>query len=118
MSKDKQVNLSWDDFIKMGNPDNAPELPDEESPSKLNRTAMDVKLHYEKKGRGGKEAVIIRGIDEPEDELKNICKELKTKLGVGGSSKGGEIIMQGNKRDKMIDILKKMGFTSVKKSGG
>lgn len=118
MGKQSEKNLSWDDFVKLGNPDNAPEETVDKEDQSSYRKHMDVKLHYEKKGRGGKEAVIIRGIDESDEELKNICKQLKTKLGVGGSSKEGEIIMQGNKRDKMMELLKQMGFSSVKKSGG
>lgn len=119
MSKKKDTALSWDDFVKLGNPDNAPDMPAEQgADTKSIRKSMQVRLHYEKKGRGGKEAVIIRGIEENEDALKEICKELKTKLGVGGSSKDGEIIMQGSKRDKMLDILMKLGFTSSKNSGG
>jgi translation initiation factor 1 len=118
MGKKKENSLSWDDFVKMGNPDNAPDEPETENDNSGARKSMEVRLHYEKKGRGGKQAVIIRGISETDDNLKNICKELKTKLGVGGSSKEGEIIIQGSDRDKMIDLLKKMGFSSVKKSGG
>ncbi len=119
MSKKKESALSWDDFVKMGNPENAPAMPiDEVDDMHSKRKLMQVRLHYEKKGRGGKEAVIIRGIDENDDVLKGICKEMKTKLGVGGSSKEGEIIMQGNKREKMLEILKKLGYSGSKNSGG
>ena len=114
----KETILSWDDFKKMGNPDNAPEIEPEVNDKTSYRKHMSVRLHYEKKGRGGKEAVIIRGIDETDDKLNEICKSLKSKLGVGGSVKNGEIIIQGKQRDKMLVILKELGFTSIKKAGG
>jgi translation initiation factor 1 len=114
----KEKNLSWDDFVKLGNPDNAPDIKEEKIEDLSYRKHVQVRLHYEKKGRGGKEAVIIRGLDEIPEVLKEICKKLKTKIGVGGSVKGNEIIMQGKQRDKMLMIIKDLGFTSVKNSGG
>ncbi len=116
MGKKEQTSLNWDDFIKLGNPENAPDLPEEVE--EVDRSKMQIRLHYEKKGRGGKEAVIIRGIEESDIGIKDICKTLKTKLGVGGNAKNGEIVIQGKNRDKMIDILKNLGFVDVKKSGG
>lgn len=114
----KEVTLSWDDFKKMGNPENAPEVNEENDKDLSYRKEMAVRLHYEKKGRGGKEAVVIRGLEEDVDVLKEICKKIKSEIGVGGSVKDGEIIIQGKQRDKMLVILREMGYTSVKKAGG
>lgn len=118
MGNKEEKSLSWDDFVKLGNPDNAPDMPEEIEDNSDAKKNMEVRLHYEKKGRRGKEAVIIRGIEEDDEVLKDICKKMKTKLGVGGSTKGGEIIMQGAKRDQMLQILLDLGYRSAKKSGG
>jgi len=116
MAKNEKKILNWDDFQALGNPDNAPEEP------KAENTNVDyhaqVRIHLEKKHRGGKEVAIIRGLPLEEDELKNLAKEIKVKCGVGGSSKDGEIIIQGNMRDKILEILKQKGFKSTKYSGG
>ena len=74
-------------------------------------------LHFSKKGRSGKIVTLVKGIDTDNDTLINISKKLKRKLSVGGSIKDGEIIIQGNNRDKIEEILLKMGH-STKKIGG
>ena len=74
-------------------------------------------LHFSKKGRSGKIVTLVKGIDIDKDTLEYISKKLKRKLSVGGSIKDGEIIIQGNNRDKIEEILLKMGH-SKKKIGG
>lgn len=116
---DKGTSLSWDAFQSLGNPENAPEMPKEKvKKSKGHRANQTVRVHYEKKGRGGKEAVIIRGITDNPDVIKGICKTIKQKLGVGGAVKSKEIIIQGNHRDKIMEILAAEGYTGAKKAGG
>ena len=78
---------------------------------------LHFELHFSKKGRSGKIVTIVRGIDIDKDTLEDISKKLKRKLSVGGSIKDGEIIIQGNNRDKIKEVLLKMGH-SVKKIGG
>ncbi len=78
---------------------------------------LHFELHFSKKGRSGKIVTIVRGIDIDKDTLEDISKKLKRKLSVGGSIKDGEIIIQGNNRDKIKEILLKIGH-SVKKIGG
>ncbi len=74
-------------------------------------------LLYEKKGRGGKIAIVIDGFVGPVEDLKALAKELKSACGVGGSVKNGQIIIQGNHRDKLMQILKEKGH-NVKRVGG
>ena len=75
-----------------------------------------VRLHLDRKG-GGKIVSIVKGLTEPPDTLNTIAKELKKGCGVGGSVKRGEILIQGNKRETIQNILLKKGY-DVKLSGG
>lgn len=70
---------------------------------------------YEK--RKGKPITILEGYNGASDDFKILAKELKTKLSVGGSFKDDKIIIQGDYRDKIMQILKQKGFT-VKRVGG
>lgn len=77
-----------------------------------------VRIWLDRKSRGGKEATIIEGITCSADELKQLATFIKTTCGVGGSAKEGQIIIQGNQRDKILELLKQKGFMDVKKAGG
>ena len=70
---------------------------------------------YEK--RKGKPITIIEGYTGADEDFKKLAKELKTKLSVGGSFKEDSIIIQGDYRDKIMNILKAKGF-KVKRVGG
>ena len=69
------------------------------------------------KHRAGKIAIIIKGFVGTAADLKALCKILKAKCGVGGSAKNGEIIIQGDLRDKVMDILAKESY-NYKRVGG
>jgi translation initiation factor 1 len=117
MSKQKGTSLNWDDFQKMGNPENAPEEPKEPKVKSNHFVAKSsIRVHLEK--RKGKPNSIIRGLDMTNALMKDLERELKSFLGVGGSQKNGEIIIQGDNRDKIIDFLKGKGAKDIKKSGG
>jgi len=76
-----------------------------------------LEAHLDKKNRAGKIATIIKGFQGTDEDLKDLSKKLKTLCGVGGSQKDGEIIIQGNFRDKIMEFLKKEGY-NVKRVGG
>lgn len=67
-------------------------------------------VFYEKKGRGGKKATIITGFQCSDNELAEIAARLKKQLGVGGSSRDGEILIQGNAGAKVAPLLRSMGY--------
>jgi len=72
---------------------------------------------FEKKGRNGKPVTIVEGWEGSEEDLKKISKKIKTTLGIGGSEKDETIIIQGDNRDKIMNILKEMGY-KTKRVGG
>lgn len=74
-------------------------------------------LKRQTKGRNGKAVSLITGIPLPVSELKKLASELKSKCGVGGSVEGSCILIQGDKRGLLKELLKKQGF-KVKLSGG
>lgn len=72
---------------------------------------------FEKKGRHGKPVTLIEGFEGSAEDLKAISKKIKIQLGIGGSEKDGVIIIQGDNRDKIMNILKDMGY-KTKRVGG
>lgn len=78
---------------------------------------QDLRVHRESKHRGGKTAIVIRGFVGTVEDMETLSKILKTKCGVGGSVKDGEIIVQGDIRDKVCSILQSQGY-KFKSAGG
>ncbi len=90
---------------------------DAEDHETLDASKQKLEAHLDKKNRGGKVATVIKGFQGSEADLKSLGKMLKTKCGVGGAVKDNEIIIQGNFRDKVMQILQDEGY-HVKRVGG
>lgn len=77
---------------------------------------QDLRVWLEKNHRGGKMATVVKGFVGNDDDLEVLGKTLKTKCGTGGSAKDGEIVIQGDHRDKIVALLTQMGY-KTKKAG-
>lgn len=107
----------WKDRLNVvysTNPDFNYECIEEEEAETLPKNQQKLRVGIEKKGRGGKTVTIIKGFIGSEEDLKDLGKLLKTKCGVGGSAKEGEIIIQGEFKQRIIELLKAEGYTQTK----
>ena len=94
-----------------------PDLPqgDEhaaEPSSAPKRPKTRLQVVIERKGRGGKTATIIAGFDDstPDEEITSLAARLKQRLGTGGSARGGEILIQGERRKDVVELLRAEGY--------
>jgi translation initiation factor 1 len=93
---------------KEDNPNNTNSLPPHQ---------QTVYLHRESKGRGGKGVTLVKGLMLSEADLSALAKRLKQACGSGGTVKDGVIEIQGENRERIADILRKLGY-KVKVAGG
>ncbi len=92
------------------------EYQEEETPKEetLAKEKQSLRIQLDTKQRRGKAVTLVTGFVGQEDDLNDLGKLLKVKCGVGGSVKDGEIIVQGDMRDKVLNILKKEGYKKVR----
>lgn len=92
------------------NPDFQYEKDSNEEENTLPVEKQALRISLDKRNRGGKMVTLITGFRGASDDLTALGKMLKVKCGVGGSAKDGEIIIQGDVRSKVLDILQKEGY--------
>ncbi len=73
-----------------------------------------LRVALDRRNRGGKQVTVVADFVGTEEDLKELCRFLKQKCGVGGSAKEGEIIIQGDFRDKIVGILTEAGYKARK----
>jgi len=105
------------DVVYSTNPDFQYRYDGQEEQATLPPTKQDLRVRLDRKNRGGKSVTLITGFVGTQDDLAALGKELKSKCGVGGSAKDGEIIVQGDFCVKIMQLLQQKGY-KVKKSGG
>ena len=96
------------------NPDYQYEKEDQEEETTILKEKQALRILLDKRNRGGKQVTLITGFRGTSDDLMSLGKLLKTKCGVGGSAKDGEIIIQGDFRQKLLQILQKEGYTKTR----
>lgn len=99
------------------NPDFRFEKGEEEAAETLPPAKQDLRVRLDKKQRKGKSVTLISGYVGKEEDLEELARWLKTKLGVGGSAKEREILIQGDFVLRVLDLLIQAGY-KAKKSGG
>ncbi len=111
----------WKDRLNVvysTNPDFKYEEEEEDAAETLAPSQQNLRVQLDRKNRGGKVVTLITGFVGTDDDLKELGKLLKTKCGVGGAAKDGEIIVQGDFKQRVLELLRKEGYTRTKPVGG
>jgi len=112
MAKKKKINI-----VYSTNPDYSYDYDENQEDETLLPNQQNLYVSIDRKKRAGKEVTLVEGFIGTTEDLKDLAKILKSKCGVGGAVKDGDILIQGNFKDKVFNLLIKEGF-SVKKKGG
>jgi len=102
------------DIVYSTRPDFQYNYAEEEEAITLAKEKQALRIVLDKRNRGGKTVTLITGFIGNEKDLQELGKLLKMKCGVGGSAKEGEILIQGDFRDRLFDILHKEGYIKTK----
>ena len=114
-SEDGMINKSSQPSAKVGK---RKKNKKQATPSPIkNPNKQGVRIMRESKGRGGKSVSVITGLNLDKDALKKLGKTLKAQLGTGGAIKDGNIEIQGDHREKLVELLDKQGI-KAKIAGG
>lgn len=95
-------------------PDFRYETVREETVETLPPQRQELRVWLDRKQRAGKQVTLVKGFVGSDDDLKSLATMLKSKCGVGGSAKEGEIIIQGDFRDRVVELLVKAGYKARK----
>ena len=102
------------DIVYSTNPDYHYQKEDEESEATLPKEKQLLRVSLDKRNRKGKAVTLVTGFRGSDEDLQELGKLLKMRCGVGGSAKEGEIIVQGDHRTKVLDILQKEGYAKAR----
>ncbi len=114
MKKNKNTSSP---FVYSTNPDFTP-YSEEGAIETPSPDKQKLRIWLETKHRGGKAATVITDFSGSEEDIKELGKQLKNLCGTGGTVKDGEIIIQGDQRDKVLNWLLAKGYRQSKKAGG
>ncbi len=106
-NKNKRTNV-----VYSTNSDFDYEHDDDGTVESIEKNQQELRVRMEK--RGGKVTTVVLGYEGPADEMKSLGKLLKSKCGVGGSAKDGEILVQGDFVQKVVELLKGEGYSRTK----
>ncbi|WP_294079911.1 translation initiation factor [Proteiniphilum sp. UBA5384] len=98
------------DIVYSTNPDYHYQEEEQEKKSTQPKEKQLLRISLDKRNRKGKAVTLVTGFIGSDDDLEELGRILKTKCGVGGSAKEGEIIIQGDHREKLLAILQKEGY--------
>ena len=96
------------------NPDFQYDYDEPEAVDTLPASQQRLRVRMERSGRGGKTVTVIDGFVGSDADLDDLGKTLKKRCGVGGSVKEGQVIIQGDFRERLIALLKDMGYSQTK----